>query len=44
MKKILRKIVYRLGIKKMPNLSKVEECRARGVKIGNNVDWSCVKI
>ena len=23
----------------MPNLSKVEECRAREVKIGNNVDW-----
>jgi maltose O-acetyltransferase len=37
-KNVIRKIVYGLGIKKIPKLSKVEECRARGVKIGNNVD------
>ena len=35
---ILRKIVYSLGIKKVPQLTKVEQCRARGVKIGENVD------
>lgn len=38
MKKLLRKIVYKLGIKKAPQLTKVEQCRARGVKIGENVD------
>ena len=37
-KKMLRKIVYGLGIKKTPQLTKVEQCRARGVKIGANVD------
>lgn len=37
-KNILRKIIYRLGIKKRPQLSKVDQCRARGVKIGENVD------
>ena len=35
--RILRKIVYGLGIKKVPQLTKVEQCRARGVKIGNKV-------
>lgn len=36
-KNVIRKIVYSLGIK-IPKLSKVEKCRDRGVKIGNNVD------
>lgn len=38
MKKIIRKIVYGLGIRKVPQLTKVEQCRLRGVKIGENVD------
>jgi len=37
-KKVGRKIVYGLGIKKVPVMTKVEQCRARGVKIGDNVD------
>lgn len=38
-KDILRPIVYGLGIKKKPPvLSKVEQWRARGVKIGDNFD------
>lgn len=38
LKSILRKIVYKLGIRKAPKLTKVEQCRMRGVKIGENVD------
>lgn len=39
-KKVGRKIVYGLcrGGKKVPVMTKVEQCRARGVKIGDNVD------
>lgn len=37
-KKVGRKIIYGLGIKKVPVMTKVEQCRARGVKIGDNVD------
>ena len=37
-KKVGRKFVYGLGIKKVPVMTKVEQCRARGVKIGDNVD------
>lgn len=38
MKKIIRKILCFLGIKKSQNISYVDQCRQRGVKIGENVD------
>lgn len=38
MKSIINRVLYRLGIKKEKKLTKVEQCRARGVKIGENVD------
>ena len=38
LKEILNKILYRLGLKKRPVLSKVEQWRARGVTIGENFD------
>jgi maltose O-acetyltransferase len=38
MKELLNKILYRLGLKKRPVLSKVEQWRARGVTIGENFD------
>lgn len=37
-KNIARKIVYGLGIRKVPQYTPVEQCRMRGVKIGENVD------
>lgn len=37
MKSIINRVLYRLGIKKEKKLTKVEQCRARGVKIGDNV-------
>mgnify|MGYP006898700586 CR=1 FL=1 len=38
MKELLNKILYRLGLKKRPVLSKVDQWRARGVTIGENFD------
>ena len=37
-KKIIRKIFYSLGRNKSSQLTLVEQCRNRGVKIGENVD------
>lgn len=37
-KKIIRKIFYSLGGNKSSQLTLVEQCRNRGVKIGENVD------
>lgn len=37
-KKILRFILYCLGIKRVPALSQIEQWKARGVKIGKNFD------
>lgn len=37
-KKILRNIIWRFKNKKAPVLTYMEQCRARGVKIGENVD------
>lgn len=37
-KSFVNKVLYRLGIKKRPVLTKVEQWRARGVTIGNNFD------
>ena len=38
MKELFNKILYRLGLKKRPILSKVDQWRARGVTIGENFD------
>lgn len=38
MRELLNKILYRLGLKKRPVLSKVDQWRARGVTIGENFD------
>lgn len=37
-KKLVNKVLYRLGLKKRPVLSKVDQWRARGVTIGENFD------
>lgn len=38
MKELFNRILYRLGLKKSPTLSKVDQWRARGVTIGENFD------
>ena len=38
MKRLLNKILYRLGWKKRPVMSKIDQWRARGVTIGENFD------
>lgn len=37
-KKLGNKILYKLGLKQRPVLTKVEQWRARGVTIGENFD------
>ena len=37
-KEFVNKVLYRLGLKKRPVFSKVDQWRARGVSIGENFD------